>query len=103
MIYRKSNCYVVLSAQAFAPYDELERAVTALQEQLVNRRGLIGYLEVEPTQGYAASFVGQDGRQVVKVERGLARCVIGSVIAEGLVAAFVHAITQQIDGRIGIA
>ena len=68
----KSDRDAVLATQAFTPHDELERAITVLQEQLMNSFGLVRDREVQlPGFGYG-TFVRQDGREVVKIDRGLA-------------------------------
>src|SRR5882757_7127593 len=85
----ETDCHAALSAQPFTPYDQLERAVAVLQEQLMNGVGLVHDREVELPGCGEGAVVGQNGRQVVKVDRSLARRIVGLEEAKGLVAALV--------------
>ena len=67
----KIDRHAVLAAQAFTPHDQLERAVAVLQEQLMNGFGLVHDCEVELAGVGEGAFVRQNGRKVVKVDRGL--------------------------------
>ena len=68
----KLDHHAVLARQAFTPHDQLERAVAVLQEQFMNGFGLVHDREVELAGFGEGTFVRQNGRQVVKVDRGLA-------------------------------
>ncbi len=69
----------------------------------MNGFGLVRDREIEPAGAGEGAFVRQNGREVVKVDRGLTGRIIGPVEAEGLVAVFVGTVAQQIDRCMGVA
>ncbi len=59
----------ILAGRAFSPDNEFEGFVTALQEQIMNGIGLIRDREVELASFDERGFVGQNGCQIVQVDR----------------------------------
>src|ERR1700741_1514840 len=65
------NHRIVFPVQTFIPHDQLESAVAALEEQLVNSVWLVDNLEIEPAGTAVSALIGQNGCKVVKVNRCL--------------------------------
>ena len=66
----KMDRHVVFAAQPLIPHDQLECTVAALQEQVMNGLGLVHDREFELAGSGEGTFVRQNGRKVVKVDRG---------------------------------
>src|SRR5579871_3150145 len=95
--------HAVFATQAFIPYDQLERAVTAFKQQVMNSVWLVDDLVVELSQIGEGALVRQDSRQIVQVKRGEARGVVGSIETERLITGFVSPVSQKVNRGIGVA
>ncbi len=61
----------ILAGQALSPRDEIERLISAFEEQIMDGIWLFRDREVELAGRGERLYIGQNGREIVQVKRGL--------------------------------